>query len=453
MERPLEAPSLGELTFFREAEKTFAQISGSAQCHAKSTGRIDLDATWTEWHDDVTESAPQQITGHAHVGEVTVEPFENELRLSSFRQEIRHEFRDTRHRNITYTPTATTRFREYFHPAITDRTELITSKGPASAGPSGTGWAVPSTRRPEPPEVSHTVPTFGWTRTVDRIRHQITQVRGNGGVRVFLKRPWFSSGDDELLAVVLDPGRHLPAELVTRCGADPVWADDSVLPRLSPRNFPNAARTATGVLAEHAGNEPVSVALALFPPVFDESLGLWACDIDVDLGDLADSPAYFPYLRLALARYQPYALDPLHLSKVVPSEFIQLLPDRTVTATMTTSGHFHLELSGPAASNAVGELAGTGQAAMAASRRIVATVQKRGHGTSDLEWSAAGTALELTCTARGTGFVWAGNLTPPPTALLTRYRLLIEEYETYLSDRSTATATITANGTARPVAR
>ncbi|MGX8910248.1 hypothetical protein ACR820_34355 [Streptomyces netropsis] len=452
VEKPLEPPALGELTFFREAEKTFAQIFGSVHSHAKSTGRIDLDATWTEWHDDVTEPAPQQITGHTHVGEVTVEPFENELRLGGFSHEIRHEFRDTRHRNITYTPTATTRFREYFHPAITDRTELITSEGPASTSPSGKGWPVPSSRRPEPPEVSHTMPTFGWTRTVDRTRHQVTQVRGNGGIRVYLKRPWFSSGDDELLAVVLDPGSHLPAELVTRCATDPVWADDSVLPRLSPRNFPNTARTATGVLAEHADNQSASVALALFPPVFDESLRLWACDIDVDLGDLADSPAYFPYLRLALARYQPYSLEPLHLSKVVPSEFIQLLPDRTVTAAMTTSGHFHLELSGPAASNALGELLGTGQAAMAASRRVVATVQKRGTGASDLEWTPVGTALELSCTARGTGFVWSGNLAPPPTTLLTRYRLLIEEHETYLSDPSTATGTITANGTAKPVA-
>ncbi|MEU4212408.1 hypothetical protein AB0F13_20815 [Streptomyces sp. NPDC026206] len=453
VERPLEPPALGELTFLREAGKTFAQILGTVHSHARSTGRIDLDATWTEWHDDVTEPAPQQITGHAHVGEVTVEPFESELRLGGFGHEVRHEFRDTRHRNITYTPTATTRFREYFHPAITDRTELITSEGPVSTGPLGSGWAVPSTRRPEPPEVSHIVPTFGWKRTVDRARHQVTQVRGHAGIRVYLKRPWFSSGDDELLAVVLDPGSHLPAELVTRCGIDPVWADDSVLPRLRPGNFPNAARTATGVLAEHVGDDPVTVPLALFPPVFDPRPGLWACDIDVDLGDLADSPAYFPYLRLALARYQPCSVDPLHLSKVVPSEFIQLLPDRTVTAAMTTSGQFHLELSGPAAHNAVGELVGTGQAAMAASRRVVATVQRRGNGAGELEWTAAGTALELTCTARGTGFVWSGDLAPPATTLLTQYRLLIEEYETYLTDRSTATGTITVNGTAKPVAR
>ncbi|MEU1814923.1 hypothetical protein ABZ543_06975 [Streptomyces roseifaciens] len=453
VERPLQPPVLGELSFFREEGGTSAEISGTVQNHAKSTGRIDLDATWTEWHDDVTEPAPQRITGRAHVGEVTVRPFEDDLRIDGFPHEVRHEFRDTRHRNVTYTPTATTRFREYFHPAITDRTELITSRGPDSRGPSGNGWPVLSTRRPEPPEVSHLVPTFGWERTVDRVRHQVTQVRRHAGVRAYLKRPWFSSGDDELLAVVLDPGSRLPAELVTRCGIDPVWADDSVLPRLRPSNFPNAARTASGVLAEQVGKAPVTVPLVAFAPQFDQVSGLWTCDIDVDLGDLADSPAYFPYVRLALARYQPWSLDPLHLSKVVLPEFVQLLPDRTVTAAMTAANRFRIELSGPAAANAAGEAAGTGSTAMAASRRVLATVQKRGSGTGDLEWTAAGSPAELTCTARGTGFVWAGELAPPATALLTEYRLLIEEYETYLTDPSTATGTITAGGTVRPVGR
>ncbi|MFF4218755.1 hypothetical protein [Streptomyces nondiastaticus] len=455
VERPLEPPVLGDLTFSRLPGQTFASLSGPLRSHAKSTGRIDLDATWTEWHDDVTEPEPRQITGHDHVGEITVEPFENDIRIGDFGgPTVRHEFRDTRHRNVTYTPTAATRFREYFHPAITDRTELITSRGPGSAGPSDNGWAVPSTRRPEPPVISHVVPTFGRQRTVDHGLHRVTRARRHAGVRVYLKRPWFSSGDDELLAVVLDPGSRLPAELVTRCGNDPVWADDAVLPRLRPGNFPNARGTATGVLAEQAGEAPVTVPLALFQPVFDRRLGLWACDIDVDLGDLADSPAYFPYVRLALARYQPCSLDPLHMSKVVLAEFVQLMPDRTVTATMAATGNqIRLELTGPAAPNALGALAGTGQAAMAASRRVLATVQKRAHGAGDLEWAAAATALELTCTARGTGFAWTGDLTLPATALFTDYRLLIEEHETYLTDRATATGTVTAGGAERPVAR
>ncbi|RSO36002.1 hypothetical protein DMH15_19395 [Streptomyces sp. WAC 06725] len=452
VEKPLAPPSLADLRFSRTAGETSAFVEGVLSLHARSTGRIDLDATWQEWLDDVKEPAPRRVTGYDHVGDLTPGPRSDTFTFSG----VRHEFRDTRHRNVTYTPTATTRFREYFHPAITDRPELITSRGPAASGPAGQGWPVPATRRPEPPEVSHIVPTFTWEQTVDTDAHRVTRTRRAAGIRVYLRRPWFSSGDDELLAVVLDPGSRLPAELVTRCGIDPVWADDSVLPRLRPANFPNAAGTATGrTLAETVGGAPATVSVATFAPVYDTQLGLWSCDIDVNLGDLADSPAYYPFLRPALARYQPYAVEPLHLSKVVTGEYVQLMPERTVTAAMTADGRIHIELSGPAAANDVGEFAGPGREGAAASRRVVATVQQRPRTAGDLEWTPADATAELTCTPRGTGFIWTGDLTPPPGRFPspTRHRLLIEESETYFTDRTTATATVTAGGVTRPVSR
>jgi hypothetical protein len=452
VERPLAPPVLADLAIRREGGETFALVSGTVGSHARSTGRIDLDAHWSEWLDDVREPAPRRIAGYDHVGEVTPHPFQNDLGING----VRHEFRDTRHRKVSYTPTATTRFLEYFHPSLTARPELITSKGPTSSGPTGQGWPIPSSRRPQPPEVSHTVPTCRWTRTVDHALHQVTQTRRTAGVRVYLRRPWFSSGDDELLAVVLDPASTLPAELVTRCGNDPVWADDSVLPRLRQANFPRAARTATGrLLAETVGGRPAAVSLTAYIPQYDEQLRLWSCDIDVDLGDLADSTAYFPYVRLALARYQPYSVEPHHLSKVTTAEFVQLLPERTTTAAMTADGRIGIELSGPTAANDVGQFAGEGATAMAASRRVVATVQQRGRRADDLEWEPAAPPVELTCTARGSGFAWTGRLTPPSGQFpaVSLYRLIIEEYETYFTDRTTALASVTANGVARPIAR
>ncbi|MFK8850559.1 hypothetical protein [Streptomyces sp. Ac-502] len=304
--------------------------------------------------------------------------------------------------------------------------------------------------------MSHTVPTFTWERTVDTEAHRVTRTRRSAGVRVHLRRPWFSSGDDELLAVVLDPGSRLPAELVTRCGTDPVWANDSVLPRLRPANFPNAAVTATGrLLAETVGGAPAAVTVAAYVPEYDAQLGLWTCDIDVDLGDLADSPAYFPYLRPVFARYQPYAVDPLHLSKAVTGEFVQLMPDRTVTAAMTADGRIRVGLRGPAAANDAGEFAGPGRDGMAASRRVTATVQQRARSGSDLDWTATDATAELTCTPDGTGFAWTGELTPPPSRFPSPslYRLLVEESETCFTDRTTATGTLTAHGVTRPVAR
>ncbi|MGI5337623.1 hypothetical protein ACQEVS_09625 [Streptomyces sp. CA-181903] len=462
VEKPLAAPELGPLTFPREEGQTFTPFSGRLHSHARSTGRVDIDASWQEWTDDVAQDSPQRTERHARVGHFTLGRIEDDRSLFG----LRHEFRDTLHRAVTYTPIATTRFREYFHPAITDQPALITRKGPASAGPDGRGWHVPSCRRPEPPDVSHLVPTVRWEQTVDHERHRVTRTRRHAGFRVHLRRPWFSSGDDELLAVVLDPaatggpgtGTPLPDELATRCATDPVWEDPTAPPRLAPANFPGAALTADGrVLAEPVGGAPATASVAAFTPDYDPELRLWTCDIDVDLGPAAGATAYFPYLRLALARYQPYSVDPLHLSKVVAADFLQLLPDRTVTATMTSAGAVRLELSGPVAPNALGKRVGSGQAAMAASRRVLASVERRAVGSGDLDWAGTGTVLELTCVAKGSTFVWSGDLVPPAPQLLplSEYRLVVEEHEVYATDSTTATGTVTpaGGGTAVPVGR
>ncbi|MFH8348813.1 hypothetical protein [Streptomyces sp. NPDC018045] len=93
--------------------------------------------------------------------------------------------------------------------------------------------------------------------------------------------------------------------------------------------------------------------------------------------DLVDGSAYLPCPRSAFARYQPYAVDSLHLSKVVTGEFVQVPPGRTVTAAMTADGRIRVELSGPAAVNDTGEFAGPGREGMAASRRVTVTVRQR----------------------------------------------------------------------------
>jgi hypothetical protein len=36
--------------------------------------------------------------------------------------------------------------------------------------------------------------------------------------------------------------------------------------------------------------------------------------------------AYFPFVRLALARFQPDSIPDAHLSRVILAEFIQLVP-------------------------------------------------------------------------------------------------------------------------------
>jgi hypothetical protein len=61
---------------------------------------------------------------------------------------------------------------------------------------------------------------------------------------------------------------------------------------------------------------------------YDPQRQLWYCDIEITHGG-----AYFPFIRLALARYQPSSSSGAHLSNVVLSDIIALTADRWLNVT------------------------------------------------------------------------------------------------------------------------
>jgi hypothetical protein len=63
---------------------------------------------------------------------------------------------------------------------------------------------------------------------------------------------------------------------------------------------------------------------------FDYNKKLWYCDIE--LGNALT--AYMPFIRLALVRYQPNAMETVKISKVVLTDFAQVLPSRQVSVTV-----------------------------------------------------------------------------------------------------------------------
>ena len=213
------------------------------------------------------------------------------------------------------------------------------------------------------------MPTFGWVRSGNATSK--SSWRRGGGLRVYLNRPWNISGFGEMLAVVL-PGAGFtgdpnitPTEqplknFVTQWGNDPIWQSPFV-PGVAPKhtNFP-LARTApdpngkwlpsfapaeeadqppgpfpTSGLEHPELNNPSANSLVDVAPhdvFFDVERQLWYCDIEVTWG-----MSYFPFIRLALARYQPVvAHHTAHLSNVVLADFMPLVPDRWLNVTQTS---------------------------------------------------------------------------------------------------------------------
>ncbi|SHF56823.1 hypothetical protein [Streptoalloteichus hindustanus] len=352
VEQPLLTPELQDIGVTRFPDLTACFVGAQVPVDGDSTVKVDVFASWLEAVDppgappvpcqahvfDIPIPLPGEPGGEPpNLDEVEVVPLatydhdSSQLTLHAPHPEdqsgreflSRHEFGDTRARVVQYQVTASTRFRECFPPEVTRQPERITRTGEAVE------VVVPSSARPAAPRVVSVLPTFSWTRDTApdgaRVSHR------TGGLRVYLERPWFSSGDGELLAVVLvDPVHYPPddrtAAFVTHWGGDPLWVDFG-LGAPEPMAFSNAVVIEPlTTLEEEPGLSVIAVGhVVRHDP--DADRDLLYCDIAFDtLPDVT----YFPFVRLALARYQPQSLPGVELSRVVLADFAQVPPTREV---------------------------------------------------------------------------------------------------------------------------
>lgn len=320
---PAQAPSIvGQPTI--TAVQDAASYTGTATVatHAPTTAQVDVEATWTERSDpgagELVEDARVMRIGSATVeksgtGTVTVP--------------LRHVLGDGRHRRITLTPWATTRFREYYPPvADGDRSR----QRPAAAG---TPVSVKNRNRPTPPVVDSVLPLFAWTRKV-LTSGPFTGLRSHErktvGLRVRLRRPWLASGEGELLGVLVHtdtPPTGLALTrlqgLVSRWGGDPLEDRPPAPPEhLLATQFTDEQQV-TSCPLDQAGNAGVKV--LGYPVQFDADRDMWFSDVL-----LAVTAEPWPFVRLGLVRYQPESIAGAEISRAVLTDFAQLPPNRQV---------------------------------------------------------------------------------------------------------------------------
>lgn len=335
----------------RSLGRTPARVGFATPLHAKSTARVDLNGRWQEAR-DVSSDGPDSQRSDALAQSWTISRRDAPDNRWAQRSAM-HDFPDTRYRRVFYRLEATTRFREYMPQAMRN----APGGTPVKVVSEDVRVWVPNAAPPPPPQVRYVVPTFGWSRGGSG--GEKTSWRRGGGLRVYLDRPWFATGHGEMLGVVI-PSADTPLSTiagplkahVTQWGADPIWLGgrvESAAPALT--SFPLrktgggiAVPGAGPVFQEEAGDLPLAfdvedlplpgldpslrVSVAAHQVGYDEDRKLWYCDVVVGAGD-----AYFPFIRLALARYHPVSVSGAHLSPVVLAEFQQLAPDRHVSIT------------------------------------------------------------------------------------------------------------------------
>ena len=231
-QRPLHVPSLLNLLATREIGASYSLLGGEADYGPRTTGKLDFYATWIEPVDDPSAGAPQgpgaSLSGQLAVSNVHVfsgpatfgeagcvtGATDTLTGFSSWGIESsqvgdtfaggRHEFHDTKHREVTYRMVATTRYAEYY-PELANTPDQLTLGGPESAAVN-----IPSSARPAALVVAYVVPIYDWGGSLSNTS-DLTSTRSPTGLRVFIERPWWSSGDGELLGVITSKIAEQPA--------------------------------------------------------------------------------------------------------------------------------------------------------------------------------------------------------------------------------------------------
>ncbi|MEA2864106.1 MAG: hypothetical protein QOC84_2062 [Bradyrhizobium sp.] len=465
--RPLEAPRVTILLPFRSPGDTEARLIGALDCHGPSTDRIDAEATWTEWIDDLAQPAPSTEVRNSMAFTTSLDPREDlvVLTLEDVTFDIpgygpwrlhgsKHQFNDTKHRLVDYAFRATTRFREYFPPTIMDDPEQRSILGAPKR------ISMPSTVRPPAPLIHSVLPLFRWEEATEPSQPFATRRRRRAGFRIYIERPWYASGEGELLGVLVAPAGNemLIGNHASQWGSDPVWLQagpklraiylelTDLLHLTGFDDRPVAARPvgppALLPLREANGN---LVQVLGYKPEFQPDRNKWFVDVAIDPGT-----AVWPFVRLAVSRYQPESLPDCHLSPVVHCVFTQLSLERTATLSRPDLDHARLVVSGPVGFRFAEHFARRVSADPAViaefirnNRRLLARLEQRDPAVpTDLGWhTEVVTELAVVGFDPVDGeFAWMGMLNLPepidparPGAALD-WRVTIEEWEALESD-------------------
>jgi hypothetical protein len=407
-QRPLIRPAL-ESGFapVRAYGDTFTRFTGVLRSQSATTGRLDVAGSWAEWFDEPASAQPPSLVAgrNGHAFDLTVPDAQDDVQLDAADQDLRHEFRDHKHRKVTYSASATTRFREYLPAAATADIRNLQVVGPGST------IHVPNSARPAVPVVHSVIPTFTWTdEPVDRLDPLSRARSRSGGLRVWLERPWYTSGEDEQLGVVFSGADAIVGDADLRRHYVTLWGKDPIriggqLPAATPRPRDFSGEGLLELdrlsLAETDNRHP-GVTVLGHPVQYSPERDKWYADLTIDPGE-----TYWSFLRLGLSRFQPYSVPDAHLSPVAVVDFVQLTNRRTAAITRPDANTVKVTVTGIEESRPTPGIFAQQRAPIRrppplvfaverqSQRGVRAWIEQRGTTPSDLDWNRVGDVIDL----------------------------------------------------------
>ena len=452
--RPVSAPRPTTVRVHRVYGSVLAALVGGVEVHGPSTDKLTTTLAWTDHVDDLALDGPRDRTSTASGFEVYVRPDDRIVPLWAQDQTVplpgwegvvlrstTHPLPDTRHHRVRYRFRASTRFREYFDPRLLAADPAVAFDDGQSVVSQELELSVPSTVRPDAPKVHSVLPLFRWEETEEPEQPFGRRRVRRPGLRIYLERPWNFSGDGELLAVLLAVGADdapvYPLEknnkpdgfpFASKWGSDPIWNSPGVPARAVTLAELDDAMTYLGFDDRVEAGRPVAAPVTLplpligtglegapetvpilavgYRPTFSTERRLWYVDIAFDA-----RATFWPFVRLAVARYQPESVPGAHLSTPVRLDQVQLTPERTASVARTDATHARVVVTGLAGhrESASRQFAVT----VAQNRRLVARLQRCDPAVGgDLAWTSVD-AVELAArgyASRPEELVWVGEL-------------------------------------------
>ena len=402
--------SVGSLGIVRFKKDTSVFFSGKFRIHAPSTSKFDLVASWKAPEEEAPQRAWKthvlEIPVHAQErpsvaadGNVPIAIYDDDVlqfkappatadEAARAKYPARQDFGDTKHRRVTYKLIATTRYTEFFPKRITCEEKNITLS-------LGLDEIVPSSAVPSAPEITDINPVFGWKdlRVAGKLARR---VRFGGGLRIYLGKSWYSSGEGEQLAVVS-----------ARAGIDPVHP---------PGATAEIVPSVPSVRVDGRGE------IYPFDVKRDKVRGYFS-DITFEVGF-----SYFPFVRLSLARYQKNSLKGMELSESVDAEIHQLAPNRAVALTYEDSSgsrKIFITVEGAEPSNA-------GRPVGHQTEVILQERNATDFSTEpELGWSPAAQQPVAETRPFPRTQLWVGRVTVPIGDTARQRRLVIREFELF----------------------
>lgn len=349
--------------------------------HRASCGRLDVYAKWDEYQDgpglpfpSISSTELPCFSADVDLPDLTTAPnYEPQDPSKPKPQTLdphttvdigrRHEFPTTKHYVSKYWMVGTTRYREYYDAKFTADVNNITIKSDETAG-----IHILNTTPPPVPDIVFVLPILIWEKQ-SASKTKVTQTVRRG-LRVYMRRNWYASGEGEKLALIFGPKdasadafSKLAAEsdaenqaAVTIWGTNPIWKTKALEKQPTVLDARTEGRFLSVKIPKKPPPAPTVVALAgtgthtelrlrmsdaqgILAPADEQIVDVAAfevrCDQNLDLlyadVEFNDIDSYSPLTRLALARFQQHSAPYCHLSPIVRWAFQAVAPNRSIT--------------------------------------------------------------------------------------------------------------------------